>query len=272
MGCVAPLLIFGLLYLYYVSPALGIMATVGFFIFAIWFFTYSAKSEAKLARLKEKTFSNLQDQLTGFEVTQEYIGKDYKNKMLLDEKKQKVAFIHLETKVVESYDYKNILASEIIVDGKTVESSSKSSLLGGAVLGGLVAGGVGAVIGGLSGKKVSEQEVYSLDLKVIVNNPKNPIKIIKFLSPLYDESMRLIARNKNGAIYKIADREINHWHSILSVLINHENEMEKAGNRDSVVTNTNSVADEIIKLVELKNQGVLSEEEFISQKKKVLKS
>lgn len=44
----------------------------------------------------------------------------------------------------------------------------------------------------------------------------------------------------------------------------------KSNNRSTYNNNKLSVADELLKLAELKNQGILSEEEFAVQKEKLL--
>ena len=100
-----------------------------------------------------------------FTVSQKFESDDLKSCIMLDEEHKKVCFIFTESNSTETYDYKDILESEIMEDGKTITNTSRSSQLGGAIIGGVLAGGTGAVIGGLSGKKSSEQEITGIRFK-----------------------------------------------------------------------------------------------------------
>lgn len=105
------------------------------------------------------------------------------------------------------YDYSDLLDYELIEDGSTVTSGS----LGRAVAGGLVFGGLGAVIGGMTGKQ--KQTCSKLQIKLTVNDMKNPALYISLL----DYEVK-----KDSDIYKAA---INDAQEIVSTL-----QVIKAGN------------------------------------------
>ena len=108
---------------------------------------------------------------------------------------------------------------------------------------------------------------------MIVNNTKSPIKIINFLSVENDINGKPLPIKKDNPKFKSAISNINHWHSLLGLLIKQTDstnvELTKEDKTTSN-TNNNSIADELKKLAQLKNDGILSEEEFNQQKQKLL--
>jgi len=119
---------------------------------------------------------------------------------------------------LEVLSYKDILSSEIFEDGNTVTRTSRTSQLGGTLLGGLALGGVGAVIGGLSGKQISSYKVSNVDLRLIVN---------RTTSPVYDINFMNVEGQKKGLVYKEAMQQARHWHSLVEVLIRRADEVDE---------------------------------------------
>lgn len=60
---------------------------------------------------------------------------------------------------IQLYDYKDIIESEVVIDGKSVTKTSRASQFVGTAIGGVLAGGVGAIIGGLSGSTSTKGKV-----------------------------------------------------------------------------------------------------------------
>ena len=162
--------------------------------------------------------------------------------------------------------FKNVLETRIIENGTTVTKTSRTSQIGGAALGGLLVGNVGAMIGGLSGKKTSENEVSSLELIIIVNSFNDTI--IKI--PFFDVRSSV---KKNDKEYQAALSDIQKWNAMLGTLIKTADDDDtKAQQQQSNAAPANiSVSDEINKLVELKNNNHITEEEFKAYKEKLLK-
>lgn len=156
------------------------------------------------------------------------------------------------------YTYNSILQCEVVEDGVSILKSSTTSTIGRSILGGILGGGVGAIIGGTTSSKAQNVEVSSLDLKIIVNDPKNPIYKINFLN---------FKVKKNSLLYKEYYPKIEHWHALISGLIK-QGSAENDNNAMSGV----SIADELFKLKDLMDKGVITEEEFIQQKSILLKS
>lgn len=69
------------------------------------------------------------------------------------------------------FNFEDIIDCELLENNSTV-TSTKS--LGKAIAGGVLAGGVGAIIGGVTGKKVANGICNKLDIKITINDLKKP--------------------------------------------------------------------------------------------------
>jgi glycerol-3-phosphate dehydrogenase len=142
----------------------------------------------------------------------QFIGLDERNQRFVVATKSKYSFIN----------FSEILESEIIQDDVSISKTSRSSQIGGAIVGGMLAGGVGAIVGGLGGKSTSSTEVKKLTLKIVVDSLSQPVVNMPFFSevmPLSKEHKRVVK----------AIEDINHWHSIVSVIINRNNKASQEG-------------------------------------------
>lgn len=93
----------------------------------------------------------------------------------------------------------DILSSELIdvKSGVTITKTDRGSQIAGVVVGGVLMGGVGALIGGLTGKKVSKKiDTGYTVLKITVNDTENPVHVLN-----------------------VGASENQHWHGIVSVLM-----------------------------------------------------
>lgn len=251
------------------------------------FFSKSAKNimDKELARQKEvKKRHN--EKLKGIfdkenlKITQQYMMSNY-SIVAVDENSQKICFLKSNSEIkndkhllniekvkydVKTFSYKDILESEVVIDGETVTKTSRKSQVGGAILGGILAGGVGAIIGGLSGKTSSKEKVKTIQLKIIINDTKNPLQIITFLN----EDTSIVRSNEK---FIKANKEVMHWHSLFKVVIDIADKEEKSTqviqNNINGTNATFNSADEIRKLHELLKEGIITQEEFDLQKKKI---
>ena len=217
------------------------------------------KNEAGKKSRFERTFTTLKDlkidnyfmpdELTpslGARLNQNFaIGFDNTNKKICFFDKADKSYI---------FDYSKILQCELDIDGETVSKQSTSSTVGRAVLGGILTGGVGAIIGGTTGKRTSKETIKSMDLKIIVNDTTTPIFKINFFT----------GKAKKGTlVYKTKYAEIEKWHAIVSGLIRH-------GSEQSAPAASSNSANHLSTLFDLKQKGAISHEEFEAEKKKIL--
>lgn len=203
---------------------------------------------------KKKAMEDHLARIDDFSATQKVMGGDGNTGLAIDEQRKKVCLIdnRQQTVSLRVVSYKDLLSSEIFEDGATVTKTVRSSQIGGALIGGLALGGVGAIIGGLSGKTKTSGKVKKFALRLTVNDTKNPLHDVNFL---------------------YQGTQARHWHGLVEVLIKRADTEDKTN-----ITNSTpqiqpaSIADEIKKLAELRDSGVLSVDEFQQQKARLLGS
>ncbi|MBU8877952.1 SHOCT domain-containing protein [Bacillus sp. FJAT-29790] len=94
-----------------------------------------------------------------------------------------------------------------------------------------------------------------LELQIVVNNAKNSVHRVIFISP-----------HDLGAFMTGDEiKEANHWHNLLTHIIDRTD-----GNIISENSSSTYVADELTKLADLYSKGILTEEEFKQQKQRML--
>ncbi|HAR6103686.1 TPA: SHOCT domain-containing protein [Staphylococcus pseudintermedius] len=180
---------------------------------------------------------------------------------------------HLHSKI---FDFKDIESVEIIEDNVSVSKTDRKSQLIGAGIGGAIAGGTGAILGGLSGKSTTVQEVQNITLRVAVKNYNNPIydfPILRQKKPI----------NKMDDIYKFSYKEAYVWHNILTKIINEEKQRqfnksnvietidEEAKAHKKVTKNKSSkYIEELERIASLKERGLITEEEYELLKDKIM--
>jgi hypothetical protein len=154
--------------------------------------------------------------------------------------------------------YRDILSAEIIQDGYSVTKTSRTSQAGAARLGGVLFGGVGAVVGALTGTKSHRGKVTRIDLQIVVNDPHDPVFLVNFQNT---------KASANGIVTRLAQEQSREWLARVNVLIRLADEADEEPRMALTIF---SVADELSKLVALKDRGVLSEIEFNTQRQKLL--
>lgn len=236
----------------------------GFVLVGIFFvFVYAAikDSQEKDSRKKamEDFFAQRRD---GFSASQKLI-LDYQA-IAVDEKNRKLCLLdhrkqELLTRVIP---YSDLLSCELFQDGSTLTRTIRTSQIGGALLGGLALGGVGAVIGGLSGKTSSEEEVEALELRLIVN---------EISSPIFDLHFQSYKTKKTDPMYRSKLETARQWHAILKVVIERADaEDQPSAPSQKTPASAFSVTDEIKKLAELKSSGAISADEYLTLKTKLI--
>jgi len=190
-----------------------------------------------------------------YTATDTYLSESSGISISFDNQRKKICLIDkLHKSYLYSYD--KILQCEIVVDGETVLKQSTSGTIGRSVLGGILTGGVGAIIGGTTASKTHKENISRIDLKIIIDDTSNPVFRINFMN---------IKTKKKSFIYRASYSQVEKWHGILAGLIRQGN------TEDAVKQNENlSVADELMKLKNLNDIGVITSEEFAKQKSKLI--
>ncbi len=215
---------------------------------------------------KKKDMESRLNALPDFSPTQQVMGCDGNSGLAVDEPRKRICLIinsgaGISERIIS---YKDILSVELFEDGTSITKTVRSSQIGGAVVGGLVLGGVGAIIGGLSGKTETSGKIKRVDLRLIVNDTK---------APLHDVAFMNVEGKKDGIIYTQAIQQARRWHGIVEVLIKRADAEERLPKiEERLALPAPSVADEIKKLAELHSSGVLTLEEFQQQKMRLLRA
>ena len=159
------------------------------------------------------------------------------------EKKKKQPIVH---------DFSDIVDFELLEDGNSLASGG----LGRAAVGGVLFGGVGAIVGGTTGKKKTKNTCTELKIKITLNSITSPTEYIDFVSGGAEFK-------RDGVIYKMTIKNAQECLSLLQVMCN-------SRNLSSPTPQPVSAADEIKKFKELLDIGAITQEEFDQKKKQLL--
>lgn len=206
------------------------------------------------AKQKKEDLRGLVDSQNGFE-SSHFIAKvplstNIPAGLAVDDSSKQLCIIH--GNVTRLYGYKDIIESEVVIDGKSVTKTSRASQFIGTAIGGVLAGGAGAIIGGLSGGTSTKEKVKGVSLKLVINDTENPVHLIDFIE----------LTNTGSTIPEQALEEAKSWHDLLSVIIN---QGKKAPPKVQ-----HSDLEQIEKYAEMHKNGILTDEEFSAAKKKIL--
>lgn len=156
--------------------------------------------------------------------------------------------------------FRDIVSSEVCIDGATVVKSDFMSLLGRAAIGGFLFSGVGAIIGGVTGSKTESRDVKKVELKVLAKNTRQTIHLVCF----YEKGTWGWATPDSGI------KNAGHWHDLLTVAMKEAADHESALPSFSVAPSAESLPTQLAKLAELHRGGAISEAEFKQAKQKLL--
>lgn len=192
------------------------------------------------------------------------------NYMFLMDSFFKVLVIIGRDKMHKSLNYSDIIEVSYIENGDQLFSKSTGRTVGGAIVGGVLMGGAGAVVGGLSGDSKQNKVVKNMDIKILLRNTDDTSCILHFM----DSSNPLKTKEATDkSHYEEFLNNANKAKDLLSVII--DDVKQTATQSAPVIAQPSapqsiSVADELMKLAKLKADGILTEEEFVSQKKLLL--
>ena len=149
--------------------------------------------------------------------------------------------------------YNELLYVAIIKDGEILTKSGRSN------------DNYSVLMDNYLEKQKNSEIVEKITLLLIVNDTDNPIFEIEFLN------LSVKKQSSSEYLYQEAIKNAQHWHSLIEVLITHADIEDKENEKNNISQiSSNSIADELKKLAELRDSGVLSDAEFQQQKEKLL--
>lgn len=154
-------------------------------------------------------------------------------------------------KTPDVYNCEDIIEYELLEDGISVTSGG----LGRAAAGGILFGGVGAIVGGVTGKKKTRSEIENFKIKLTLNNFQSPTVYIELLNK------KKIKTNSNK--YKEMYEKAQEILSTLAVLQNNKEESNS-------VKDNKPTTDRIREYKALFDDGIITEDEFNAKKKELL--
>ena len=151
-------------------------------------------------------------------------------------------------------DVSDIVYCGIEVNDVKSTETSNSSAIGRAVVAGVLTGGIGALIGGFTAKQEQVVNVNSVSLVLtFIDKPSSIIKIDLYRSgAFWNKHTPQSAQDKANAIKSWIER------------------MQSQKTQSDQVNITVSLSDQILNLAQLHSQGLLTSDEFIAAKRKLL--
>lgn len=168
------------------------------------------------------------------------------------------------------FNYSDIVGISYEENGNDIYSKSAGRIVGGAIAGGLLAGGAGAVVGGLSSSSKVTKEVATMDLKVLLRDKSSPTYILHFKEI---EKILNTKEDTDDSLYHIFLENAMRAKDLFSLIIDSANRTHIQSNIESspvVYEKHLSIADELSKLAKLRSDGIITDEEFVNQKQKLL--
>ena len=172
----------------------------------------------------------------------------------------------------KTFPFNNLLSVEVLEDNIMLSQKSSLRTIGGAMVGGAIAGGAGAIIGGLSGDSRQNKKVSKVQVKIKlrdINNPSFTIDCFDCKTMTLDGKPIKPTSLADGEKYKQGLKDAQLIADTLSVIIDDIDRAEKKSQNTSTNPDnlsTNSIANELSKLADLKAKGILTDEEFNIQK------
>jgi hypothetical protein len=178
------------------------------------------------------------------------------------------------------FNYSDIIEVSYEENGTQLYSKSTLRTVGGAIVGGALMGGAGAVVGGLSGSTKKNMEIKSIQIKILLRHTQRTNFILEF-----NDTKRVLNTkdSTDEILYNLYLKNANRAKDLLSVIIDQAKQNGQTGSQKVVPQLANEttlnestpltgIADELAKLAKLKENGILTDEEFKAQKAKLLNS
>ena len=199
-------------------------------------------------------------------------GQKNRYAFILDDKARKIYY--LNTNFTKDVSFDQIISVEVLEDNTLLSSKSTTRTVGGALLGGALAGGAGMIVGGLSGDSKQKKRVSKVTVKIKHRDYSTPsLEIPCFVASELTWSDEV--KSDDAADWWLYKEELKNAQKIadyVSVVIDEVDRQEKRSQTvQPISSQKSSFVDELAKLASLKEQGLLTEDEFKALKEKLLK-
>lgn len=251
------------------------METTWFFWFIVVIIVGSAiltiiSDNAKKKTAAEKSKAMTEAAKENFNVTAEVEGFLSNFKLIVDDKAKEVIIMRSATDF-QKIPFADIMGVEVIEDGTVLHSKSMMRTVGGAIVGNVVAGGAGMIVGGLSGNTKENKKVSKVHVKIKLRSLTEPSITLLCYNACEVTGQKEIKTTDlaYGPDYRKGLETANRIAELLGVIID-ANDRAEIQTRTPVANASTSVVDQLQKLVEMKEQGLITDEEFAALKSKLI--
>lgn len=186
---------------------------------------------------KQEMFIYLEQELERLELNIDHKYINVSGVLAIDEKAQQICLIKATGyKKCDTFvfSYQELISSEILENGKTSS--------------------IGINDGGLILAR-SKKKITSIILKLTINNTDNPVLTLNF----YPSQSSLKAF-----------KAVEHWHGLMNVIMNKQRYNISSDKESLINNNSNTDFDMLEKLADLKEKGIITDNEFQAKKKQIL--
>lgn len=262
-------LVFFLLFVFaYIQSEVGSTIAIISLIFVAVFIIglIMASSNNKKIEERGKSIASQINNTDNFHPSKTISGVDNLYQFSIDNTNKKVLYLTENSKII--FEYSKIISVQLIEDSTIISSKSILRTAGGALLGGAIAGGAGMIVGGLSGNTTANKKVSCVKVVIGLRDIDLPSLEIN----CFDAKTMTIKREKEISVnsmdaykYRQGLSDAKNIASLLSVIIDEvSNESNKEKKQE--LNESSSIIDQLTKLSELREKGLLTEEEFSTQK------
>lgn len=149
--------------------------------------------------------------------------------------------------------YEDLSSFELQQDGESITKGG----LGRAIVFGVATGGIGAIVGGITGKKSSSSVNTETKIKIVSKSETADVSYIIF-------NQKKLKKKSNA--YKQIAIEVDKTLAFLQKVVDEQSEKTNIEKTENI----SSVADQIKKFKELADSGIITQEEFDAKKKQLL--
>lgn len=232
---------------------LQIGGLIGFLFLLFIIYILNEKSIEKDIK-ESKSFENTLSKkgfVTSKEIKFENSRKEYS--LRIDNQNRKIAICDMKTGSIDIINFSELIECQILEDSNVIMQGG----VGRAIIGGALAGNVGAIVGANTRK--SKSMIEKLQIRIVTNNINQSLYMINIInypveriSSIYKEGMEF-ANNVYATIQSIISKSSN------SINVKKINEQS-----------SNIYLEQLEKLAELKEKGIITESEFLESKQKIL--
>lgn len=182
---------------------------------------------------------------------------EFNNRAMAINKEKKELYFLFNDELDKLIKYESIIECEIIENSNVVNSGG----IGRAIVGGLIAGDSGAIVGANTRK--SKNIVSSLLIRIVTKEIDEPLYTLELLDYQIDTNKQLYAN-----FYKQAMEFANNVYATIQAIIKDNNNTNVVETKQDL--NSINGLEQLEKLAELKDKGIITQEEFEETKKKIL--